>query len=96
MRNQFPQLMILRTSSVPAYSVPNSEAESSVATTSSSAKLDRKEVDKAFAQVCRGCRADALHPHGFDASLQQTADPPFFILRQDEWNDRRTGRRCPW
>ena len=26
--------------------------------------LDRKEVDKAFAQVCRGCGADALHPHG--------------------------------
>ena len=47
MRNQFPQLMILRTCSVPAYSVPNSDAESSVATASSSAELDREEVDKA-------------------------------------------------
>ena len=47
MSNQFPQLMILRTCSIPAYSVPNSDAESSVATTSSSAELDRKEVDKA-------------------------------------------------
>ena len=25
-----------------------------------------------------GCRANALHPHDFDASLQQTAEPPFF------------------
>ena len=54
MRNQFPQLMILRTCSVPAYSVLNSDAESSVATASSSAELDREEVDKAFAQVLSG------------------------------------------
>ena len=47
MRNQFPQLMILRTASVTAYSAPNSDAKSSVATTSSSAELDREEVDKA-------------------------------------------------
>lgn len=51
-----------------------------------------------FAQVCRGCWADALHPHGFDASLQRTAEPPLiFILRQDGRSGRGTGSRkwCP-
>ena len=42
--------------------------------------LDCKEVDKAFAQVFRGFGADALHPHGFDASLQRAAEPTLFLF----------------
>ena len=34
-------------------------------------------------------------PHGFAASLQRKAEPPFFILRQDGLTDRSTGRCCP-
>ena len=39
-----------------------------------------------------GCWADALHPHGFDASLKRTAEPPLvFILRRDGRTGLSTG-----
>ena len=48
-----------------------------------------------------GCWADALHPHGFDASLKRTAEPHLvFILRRDgrigrDTGKYRTSRRSP-
>ena len=59
------------------------EAEDQYAATSKVTVLSglyRKEVDKAFAQVFRGFGADALHPHGFDASLQRAAEPTLFLF----------------
>ena len=35
-----------------------------------------------------GCWADALHPHGFDASLKRTAEPPLSFYSETGRTDR--------